>query len=187
MDRRQQGAKTDDEGRKQILEDELKSWLPGDSEVSLTGSPAWDKTEEPLIATFKIKCPIMISAGKRVLLPLHPFEFNSRPRFSAAQRVNSVYFYYPSREVDEVHLTLPSGVQIENLPANDSQKLSYAAYVTENKPEGTNGILTRRDLVMAGMAFPPDVYPEVKTFYDKVKAGDDQEAILKAVPHSASN
>jgi len=27
----------------------------------------------------------------------------------------------------------------------------------------------------------------VKSFYDKVKADDDQEAILKAVPNSASN
>jgi Domain of Unknown Function with PDB structure (DUF3857)/Transglutaminase-like superfamily len=187
MDRRQQGARTDDEGRKQLLEDELKSWLPGDSEVSLTGSPTWDKTEEPLVATFKIKCPIMINAGKRALLPLHPFQFNGRPRFAAAQRTNSIYFYYPSREVDEVHVTLPSGVEVENLPANDAQKLSYAAYATEHKPEGTNGIFARRDLVMAGMAFPPTSYPEVKTFYDKVKAGDDQEAILKAVPHSASN
>jgi len=154
MDRRQQGAKTDDEGRKQLLKDELKSWMPGDSDVSLTGAPASDKTEEPLIATFKIKCPIMISAGKRVLLPLHPFQFNSRPRFSAAKRVNSVYFYYPSREIDEVHLTLPSGVQIENLPANDSQKLPYAAYVTENKPEGPNGIFARREIVMAAWPFP---------------------------------
>jgi hypothetical protein len=186
MSRRQQAFKTDDEGRKQLLEDELKSWLPGGSDISLTGSPAWDKTEEPLIATFKIKCPIMISAGKRALLPLHPFQFNSRPRFSSAKRVNSVYFYYPSREVDEVHMTLPPGVQVENLPANDTQKLSYAAYVMEQKPEGTNGIFARRDLVMAGMAFPPDSYPEVKTFYDKVKADDDQEAILKAAPNAAS-
>ena len=187
MERRQQGARTDDEGRKKLLEDEVKSWLPGDSEVSLTGTPAWDKTEEPLIASFKLKCPIMINAGKRALLPLHPFQFNSRPRFSAAQRVNAVYFYYPSREIDEVHLTLPSGVQVESLPANDSQKLSYAAYITEDKPEGPNGIFARRDLTMAGMAFPPAVYQEVKTFYDKVKAGDDQEAILKAVPRAAAN
>ena len=50
MDRRQQGDKTDDEGRKKLMEDEVKSWLPGDSEVSLTGPPAWDKTDEPLIA-----------------------------------------------------------------------------------------------------------------------------------------
>lgn len=187
MDRRQQGGKTDDEGRKKLLEDEVKSWLPGDSEVSLTKPPEWDKTETPLIATFSIKCPIMINAGKRALIPLHPFQFSGRPRFSAAQRVNGVYFYYPSREIDEIHLTLPASVQVENLPANDLQKLEYALYKTEQKPEGANGIQVIRDLVMAGMAFPVAMYPEVKGFYDKVKAGDDQEVVLKAATHAAAN
>jgi hypothetical protein len=187
MDRRQQGGKTDDEGRKKLLEDEVKSWLPGDSEVSLTKPPEWDKTEAPLIATFSIKCPIMINAGKRALIPLHPFQFSGRPRFSAAQRINAVYFYYPSREIDEIHLTLPANVQVENLPANDLQKLEYALYKTEQKPEGANGIQVIRDLVMAGMAFPVTMYPEVKGFYDKVKAGDDQEVVLKAATHAAAN
>ena len=187
MDRRQQGGKTDDEGRKKLLEDEIKSWLPGDSEVSLTGSPKWDKTEEPLIASFSIKCPIMINAGKRALIPLHPFQFNSGPRFSAAERVNAVYFYYPSREIDEIHMTLPANVQVENLPANDTKKLEYALYLTEQKPEGVNGIYVKRDLVMAGMAFPVTMYSEVKGFYDKVKAGDDQEVVLKAATHAAGN
>lgn len=187
MDRRQQADKTDDEGRKKLLEDELKSWLPGDSEVSLTGPPAWDKTDEPLIASFKIKCPILINAGKRELLPLHPFQFNGRPRFSASQRINGVYFYYPSREIDEVHLTLPSGVQVENLPANDSQKREYAGYTTEYKPEGANGVFSRRDLAMAGMAFPATMYQDVKSFYDQVKADDDQEAVLKAAAHAGGN
>ena len=71
----------------------------------------------------------------------------------------AVYFYYPAREIDEIHMTLPSGVQVENLPANDVQKLEYAGYKTEQKPEGTNGIFALRDLVMAGMAFPPNMYP----------------------------
>jgi len=187
MDRRQQGGKTDDEGRKELIEDEVKSWLPGNSEVTLTKPPAWDKTEEPLIASLSIKCPIMINAGKRALIPLHVFQFNARPRFSAAQRVNAVYFYYPAREIDEIHMTLPAGVQVENLPANDVQKLEYALYKTEQKPEGTNGIIALRDLVMAGMAFPANMYPEVKGFYDKVKAGDDQQVILKAAAHAAGN
>ena len=64
----------------------------------------------------------MINAGKRALIPLHPFQFNSGPRFSAAERVNAVYFYYPSREIDEIHMTLPANVQVENLPANDSEE-----------------------------------------------------------------
>jgi hypothetical protein len=31
------------------------------------------------------------------------------------------------------------------------------------------------------------MYPEVKGFYDKVKAGDEQEVILKAATHAAGN
>ncbi len=187
IERRRQGGRTDDEGRKKLLEDEVKSWLPMDSEVSLSKSPEWDKTEEPLIALFNLKCPIMINAGKRELMPLHLFEFNSQPRFSAAQRVNAVYFYYPSREIDEIHLTLPPGMQVENLPSNDTKKLDYAMYKSEQKPEGVNGVFARRDLVMGGMAFPPAMYPELKIFYDKVKAGDDQEVVLKAVAREAGN
>ncbi len=187
MDRRQQGGKTDDEGRKKLLEEEVKSWLPGDSEVSLTLSPEWDKTEERLVAQFNIKCPIVINAGRRALVPLHPFQFNSTPRFSAAQRANAVYFYYPSREIDELHLTLPPSVQVESLPASAVQKLDYAMYKTEQKPEGANGIYVRRDLVMGGMAFPVAMYQEVKGFYDQVKAGDDQEVVLKAAAHAAGN
>jgi hypothetical protein len=130
---------------------------------------------------------MMISAGRRMLVPLHPFEFNAHPRFASAQRINSVYFYYPYREIDELHITLPPSMQIENLPADETQKLEYAIYKSEQKPEGNNGIHARRDLVMGGMVFPPNVYQEVKGFYDKVKAGDDQQAILKAASHAQAN
>jgi hypothetical protein len=98
-----------------------------------------------------------------------------------------VYFYYPSREIDEFHITLPSNVQIENLPPDDVQKLQYAMYKSEQKPEGTNGIFARRDLVMGGMLFPPTMYAEVKGFYDKIKAGDDQTAVLKALARAEGN
>jgi len=187
MQWRQQGGKTDDEGRKKLLEDEVKSFLPSDNEVTLTKQPEWDKTEEPLIAQFSVKASLLVNAGKRALIPLHPFEFNGTPRFSAGQRVNAVYFYYPSREIDEFHITLPSNVQIENLPPDDVQKLQYAMYKSEQKPEGTNGIFARRDLVMGGMLFPPTMYAEVKGFYDKIKAGDDQTAVLKALARAEGN
>ena len=32
---------------------------------------------------------------------------------------------------------------------------------------------------MAAFIFPPTDYQELKSFYDKVKAGDEQQAILK--------
>src|SRR5207249_11322991 len=81
MDRRQQGDRTDAEGKKKLLEDEIKRWLPGDSQVELQGNPDWGNTETSLTTQFKVNCPILVNAGKRALLPLRLFEFNSPAQF----------------------------------------------------------------------------------------------------------
>ena len=140
-----------------------------------------------LAANFKVNGQLATSAGKRWLLPPHVFEVNEKPKFPSAQRNNPVYFYYPYREIDEVHITLPSGVEVESLPPDDHVNTDFAAYLTTQKIETPGTVFSRRDLVMGGMAFPLNVFKEVKDFYDKVKVGDDQPALLKAPTHAAGN
>jgi len=184
MQRRQRANATDTEGRKKMLEDEVRSWLPGNSDVELIGTPNWDETEPHLATEFKISSPLAIGAGRRWLVPIHIFQVNEKPVFSASNRVNPIYFWYLTREVDEVHITLPSSFEIESLPSDDNVKLGYALYATTQKKESANTMMARRDLVMGGLAFPPNVYKELKDFYDKVKAGDDQQMILKGSAHA---
>jgi Domain of Unknown Function with PDB structure (DUF3857)/Transglutaminase-like superfamily len=187
MNRRREGGRTDQEGRKKLLEDEIKSWLPGNSEITLTKNPDWDNTEQPLIAEFKISSPIAVSAGKRWLVSPHIFQVNDKATFPAAQRTNPVYFDYPSQEIDEVHVVMPPNTEIESLPPNDSVKLDYAIYQTQQKQETANSVFSRRDFINGGVLFPVAEYKTVKDFFDKVKAGDDQQIILKAAPHAAGN
>ena len=184
MDRRQKANATDAEGRKKMLEEEIRTWLPGNTDVELVGSPNWDDTEPHLATQFKISSPLAVGAGKRLLVPVHIFQVNDKPVFSSSNRVNPIYFWYLTRQIDEVHITLPRSLELESLPANDSVKLDYAVYSTNQKQESSNGILARRDLVMGGMAFPKNMYKEIKDFYDKVKAGDDQQMILKGSAHA---
>jgi hypothetical protein len=184
MERRREGGKTDAEGRKKLLEDEVKSWLPADSDVELTNTPDWDSTEGHLATEFKISCALAVAAGKRWVVPLHLFQVNEKPRFSASERVNSVYFDYLSREIDEVHVKLPPQLEVESLPPNDNVRLDYALYKTDQKQEAGNAVMTVRDLTVAGLAFPPNMYKEVKGFFDKVKAGDDQPVVAKAAEHA---
>ncbi len=187
MNWRREGGRTDQEGRKKLLEDEMKSWLPGNSEITLTKNPDWDNTEQPLIAEFKISSPIAVSAGKRWLVSPHIFQVNEKATFPAAQRTNPVYFDYPSQEIDEVHVVMPPNTEIESLPPNDSVKLDYAIYQTQQKQESANTVFSRRDFINGGVIFPVAEYKTVKDFFDKVKAGDDQQIILKAAPHAAGN
>jgi Domain of Unknown Function with PDB structure (DUF3857)/Transglutaminase-like superfamily len=184
MKRRQKAYVTDAEGRKKMLEDEIRSWLPGNSDVELVGTPNWDDTEPHLATEFKISSPLAVGAGKRWLLPVHLFQVNEKPVFSSSTRVNPIYFWYLTRQIDEVHITLPASFEVESLPSSDSIKLDYAVYSTTQKQESANSILARRDLVMGGLAFPTNLYKEIRDFYDKVKAGDDQQLIVKGSAHA---
>ena len=187
MNWRREAGRTDPEGRKKLLEDEIKRWLPGNSEITLTKIPQWDDAEQPVVAEFKISSPVAVSAGKRWLVTPHIFQINDKPAFPAAQRVNPIYFDYPSQEIGEVHLALPPNAEIESLPPDDSAKLDYALYKTQQKQEAANTVFSRRDLIIGGILFPVTEYKAIKDFYDKVKAGVDEQVILKAAPHAAGN
>ena len=187
MDRRQLGALTDDTGRKKLLEDEVKKWLPGGSQVLLTKEPNWDNPALPMIAVFKVSGPLATSAGKRRIIPVHVFEVNESPRFPAAGRVDPIYFYDPSCTVDEVHITIPSGTSVESLPPNSSVHLSYALYDSVQKMDQPTRISSTRTMIMGAMIFPKENYKELKSFYDKASADDGQQVLLKAAAHAEGN
>jgi hypothetical protein len=187
MERRRAAGHTDDEGRKKALEEEIKAWLPGGSDVRMTKKPRWDDTESMVAAEFSVSGPLATSAGKRWQLPPHIFEINETAKFPSSKRVNPVYLYYPYREIDEVHITLPAGMEPESLPPDETVKTEFAVYKTIQKMETPTTIFSRRDLVMGGMTFAVGRYTDVKGFYDKTKSGDDQTILLKAGTHVAGN
>lgn len=186
MASRQEGGKTDSDGRKKMLEDELRSMLPGNSEVTLTNAPDWDNAEAPLAAEFKVSFPFAVLSGKRILLQQHLFQIDSKNRFPSATRVNAVYFLYPWQEADEVHITVPPGMEVESLAPDDMAKTPYAVYQTKQKQESPGRLFSRRDLIMSEAVVLPAQYSEIKNFFDKVKTGDDQPALIKVGANVAS-
>jgi len=186
LTRRIEGYRTDDVGRTKILEDEVKSWLPSNAQVTITKPPQWDAVEAPLVAEFSISSPMLMSGGKRVLLPTNIFQFSRPPMFAHPNRTQPIYFEYPSREVDDVHIQLPNNLQVESLPANQDVKLEYALYRASRKQD-KNEIDITRDLAIGAFVFGPEEYKSLKSFFDKVKEGDDEQVLLKQVARVAQN
>jgi hypothetical protein len=186
MWRRQEGGKTDNEGRKKLLEDALRELLPGNSEISITKEPAWNLQESPLIAEYRVSFPFAVVSGKRVLLEQHLFQVNEKNPFPAAKRINGIYFHYPWEEADEVHITIPSGMAVESLAPDDTVKMDSAIYQVRQKQEAPARLFSRRDFVMADGIFAAEQYSQVKGFFDKIKADDDQPALIKLGPNVAS-
>ena len=55
-------------------------------QVTISKPPQWDAVETPLVAEFKISSPMLMSGGKRVLLPTNIFQFNRPPMFAHPDR-----------------------------------------------------------------------------------------------------
>ncbi|HEY6970996.1 MAG TPA: DUF3857 domain-containing protein [Candidatus Angelobacter sp.] len=178
LERRLDALETDEAGRNKDLETEVKSWLPSTAIVKLKDVQGWRGTDDPLTAQFSIQIPGYASAaGKRLLLPPYLFQAKQKDAFKHADRKYPVYFAYCFSEKDVISIKTPAGYSIEGGPQTQQTKLSYAAY--QNVGEFSNGqLVTQRNLYFNGIYIDLDRYAEVKDFFNKVQAGDEQQAVL---------
>jgi hypothetical protein len=72
---------------------------------------------------------------------------------------------------------LPPGYTLENAPQQETARLTYAAYQNLAQCDGKQ-LITQRILQVNGIFFRLEQYPEMKTFFGKVQAGDEQQAVL---------
>lgn len=184
--RRREGGRTDDVGRTRMLEDEIKALLPQNAEITVTKEPDWNGVETPFLVNYKISTPILVSGGKRVLLPTNIFQLNRPVMFTHNDRQYPVYLDYPSREIDDIRIKLPDNLQVENLPAAENNRVPYALYKVDRKQDKNELVITR-DFAINTFVFQPEDYKNLKAFYDKMKESDDQQALLKQVAHVAQN
>jgi hypothetical protein len=169
---------SDDKERKKVMEEEVKQWLPSNAVVTLKSVNNWQAAEPTLAADFDVSVGgFGTPAGRRLLIP--GSIFREQPRFTYNKRVNSIYFHHAYVDADDVSLTIPDGLQVESLPAPKSSDPSSAVrYVTKSEQKG-NVIHLTREVAVEGVLFPVKYYGALKEFYSKVKAGDEEPAILR--------
>ena len=71
-----------------------------------------------------------------------------------------------------------------------SQPSDFAAVIGldwADRKHDKNEIDITRDLAIGTFFFGPAEYKSLKTFFDKVKEGDDEQVLLKQVAHVAQN
>ncbi len=179
LSRRIDGGKTDEAGRTKALEDDLKALLPAASMIKLVQSKGWDQPNDRLQGVFNVEIPsFATSTGKRLILPTALFEQGEKQPFVHQQRKNPVYFSYPYRTYDNVQMTLPSGLKVESLPQKQSVNPEFGIYTAERTQKG-NMLELRRDFAIGGFAFQLSNYPELKSFYEKMKSGDEEQIVLQ--------
>jgi hypothetical protein len=186
-DLRMEQRNEDQAARKKDLEDRLKNNIPATAEIELKNSPDWKNSNQPLIAEFEVKIPGWISgAGKHMLLPTGVFSAAEKHMFEHASRNFPVYFEYSYQKIDDLTISLPPGWQVSSKPKPIDQDLKALAYKLsvdgENKTIHLQRLL-RSDLYM----IPADKYHVLRSFFQMVRSGDDQQIVLEPAAAAARN
>jgi hypothetical protein len=177
----------DDTTRKKLLEDLVRYTVPAAIEVELTNKPDWTTADPKLMAEFDLKVPGWVSgAGSHVLMPVGIFAGTEKHRYEHTTRVHPLYYHFMSQKVDDVTIELPLGWKVSNLPKpglRDAKLLVYTLNADEK-----NGTLhierrLRSDLVM----LDPKYYPTVRSFYESVRTGDEEQIVLQPARVGAGN
>jgi hypothetical protein len=187
MYRRQGEQHEDAAARKKYLEESEKAQIPVGNELELTNQPDWDGSESPLVAVFDVKIPGWASsAGSRALLPVGIFTANEKHIFEHANRVYAIYFEYPYEKIDDVSVDLPAGWHVSNTPPAQAQPGKVVSY--ELKVENNNNTIhVTRKLDMDILMLDQKYYAALRSFFQAVKTGDEQQVLLQPGVSSGGN
>jgi hypothetical protein len=184
LGRRLEERHEDETDRKEYLESQLKDEVPSGAVVELTNQPDWDSSAPLLIAEFDISIPGWATrAGKRTLLPVGIFGAQYKHAFQHAARTHPIYFRFPYQEADEVVIELEPAWTMSNVP--QSRKVDLGSFRFAMSSEDKNNSLhVNREFTLNGSLVPIKYYPSVQSFFETVRAGDADQAIV--VPAKAS-
>jgi hypothetical protein len=177
----------DDTHRKKFLEDDVKDAIPVVTEAELINKPDWTSSAPTLVAEFELKVPGWVSgAGRRALLPVGLFSASEKHAYEHKTRVHPLYFHFMSQKVDDVRIELPQGWQVGTLPqpqSNDAKLIVYTLKVENDK--GT--LRLERRLRVELISLEQKFYPALRTFYQTVRTGDEQQIVLQPGGAAAGN
>ena len=177
----------DDTTRKKLLEDQVRYAVPAAIEVDLTNKPDWSSADAKLVAEFDLKVPGWLSgAGSHALLPVGIFGASEKHIYEHTTRVHPLYYHYMSQRVDDVTIELPLGWKVTNLPKPGGKDAKLLVY-TMNADEKNGTLHIERRLKIELTMLDPKYYPAVRSFYESVRTGDEEQIVLQPVAGGGGN
>ena len=179
LNRRLEHINDDDVEIRKDLEAELTEILPSGAKVELQKLENIKNNADKVLAQFDISMPgVATQAGERMLFPVSPLIGFKQHPFRHPQRKYPVWFSYPYRVFDDVVITLPAGRKVETTPLPRSDRGDWFDYSLACTIENGTALHVQRNLTIKKCSFRPDQYGIVRSFFDHVRAGDEEQVVL---------
>lgn len=167
-----------DEVKKQF-DHELQDLVPDGVEAHVDHFLAIDQPDANLLAMVKIEGSLGTMMAKRMLLPGFFFDTRARvPFVNQEKRLEAVDMRYPERVTSMVTYDLPAGMQVEGSPADNKILWAGHAVCMVKSQSGAGKLAIAHTVARAFALAKPEEYTDLRGFYQKVAAADQQQLVL---------
>jgi hypothetical protein len=168
------------------LQTAMEKMMPAGMDVKVKSIQQVEDYEQPLVVKFDIKGQIASPTGKRLLVPGDIFEVNAKPTFPHEKREVPVYFDYCTAVMDAVRVRFPAGLSLESAPAPEDLPYQKTAIYSLKSQTTANSVTVFRNLLVGDIIFTTEEFPQLRAFYSKLEAKDQEPVVLKVVTQTAS-
>jgi hypothetical protein len=185
---RQLALQNDQDEVKKRFDDWLKSMVPAGVDAHVDSFQALDDSDVSLVADIKVTGTLGSVTSRRLLLPAFFFATNSsHPFVKEDKRQEPVDMHYPEQVSDNVNYYLPPDMTVEGAPQDeDIPWEGHASFMTQCVTRSDLVTVTRQ-LARAFTFAKPEEYQELRGYYQKIDAVDQQQLVLTAPPATKGN
>lgn len=185
MDLRWSAVDADEAGRKKLIEQRVKEWLPAGTAIEVKSVGPWEDAEQPLRVELHFHAPRFgVLSSKRMLLPMSVFQTSNGTLLPQVYRREPVYFSFGSSRFDQVTISLPQGYRVEAAPSDKDYESAVGVFHFKRALDAGKLRLERRT-VRTGYYFRLDNYNALRQYYEELRQQDAENVVLHRIVNEA--
>jgi hypothetical protein len=176
---RQAALENDADELKKQYDEAIQAMIPEGVEAHVDQFMGLEHAEGSLVAMMKASGTVGTSTARRLLLPAYFFETRADvPFVNQQQRQQPVDMHYASRINENVTYRLPDGYAVEGAPEDAHVSWPNHAILVTKCKQDAGQIATAYSVVRGFALAQADEYQDLRGFYQKVAAADQEQLVL---------
>ena len=183
---RQLALRTDEQETKKQFEEDLQDRVPAGVHVKMNHFLGLSDISTGLMAVVDVSGSLGTVTGKRAFVPGDFFDASAKQLFASQTRESPVDLRYPYIIGDQVTVTFPSGMTVESVPADAEVPFKPNADYVVKYTRSANTWELHRVIALGNPFYKTAEYPQLRDFFQKTEAQDQQQVVLQKAPVVAS-
>jgi hypothetical protein len=178
---RQTALRNDPDELKKQFDRWLESIVPEGVEAHVDHFLGLDDPEVNLMAFVSVRGSLGVSTAKRLLLPGFFFQTGGHhPFVNQEKRLEPVDMHYGDEVQDQITYHLPPGLGVEGAPQDTRIPWPQHAVFATKSVSAPGQVTIARVFSRAFTLAKPEEYQDLRGFYQKIAASDQQQLVLTA-------